>query len=516
MSSKYFRNLFFVLIVLLAVTARADVRLPQIFGDGMLLQRDKPIAVWGWADPNEKVLVSFSDHTVATVTDELGRWRIALPALSADSTSRDLSVRGKNTVTLREVVVGDVWFCSGQSNMSISVGHFVAVPEVKQDIAAAKYPLIRHFGVKENFADEIQDDVSGTWLTCSPQTVSQFCAVGFYFARKVHAESGIPIGIVRSAKGSTSIEMWLSQEMLLNTPVFESYAVKMRESLARWERSKVAALQNNIPANSPDFPPFPFGEKVRSPRCVTLHNGMIAPLVNLTIRGILWYQGEGNAGDAMVAQAYLAKQQALIRELRKTFGDEALPFYYVQLPAYRDASEVPAGGGSWPMLRESQRKCLSTPHTGMAVTIDIGDANDIHPTNKVDVGERIARWALKNEYGKKDLVTSGPLFRDLQIRGDKARVHFESTSSRLMIGTKKGRSPVVEDKQGKLQGFAVAGADRKWHWAQATIDGETVVVHSPEVTDPVAVRYAFSANPTGANLYNDSGLPASPFRSDDW
>lgn len=514
------RTVVSVLVALFAVlcagSTRADVRLAQIFGDGLVLQRDKPAAVWGWADAGEKVTVSFAGHEASTSADGDGRWRVTLPALAAAGTARELIVRGKNVVTLRDVVVGDVWLCSGQSNMSISVGHFFAVPEVKQDMSVAKYPLIRHFGVQEHFADEIQDDVSGKWLICSPQTASQFCAVGFYFARKVQAETGIPIGLVRSAKGSTTIELWLSQATLLGTPELEPFAAKMRDSLSQWEREKAVALKNGLNVDSPAFPPFPFGEQVRRPRCVTLHNGMIAPLANLSLRGVLWYQGEGNAGDVVAAQQYLVKQQALIGELRQLFHDEKLPFYFVQLPAYRAATDDPAGGDAWSYLRESQRQCLTTPHTGMAVTVDIGDAEDIHPTNKADVGERLAAWALKNEYGKQDVTPGGPLYRELSIAGNKARLHFDSVGAGLMIGTKAGRLPVVEDRNGQLQRFAVAGKDRQWHWGEATLDGDTVVVHSPAVTAPVAVRYAFSANPAGANLYNRNGFPASPFRTDDW
>jgi sialate O-acetylesterase len=499
-----------------AAVTRAAVRLPNLFSDDMVLQRDKPNTVWGWADAGESVAVTFAGRTATTVADAAGRWQLDLPALPADRTEQELEVRGTNVITLRRVLVGDVWLCSGQSNMSISVGHFFAVPEVKQDLATAKYPLIRHFGVKEHFADQVQDDVAGKWSACTPQTASQFCAVGFYFARKVHAATGVPIGLVRSAKGSTTIELWISQATLLNTPQLEPFAVKMRDALSLWDRNKAVALRNGIQADSPEFPPFPFGEKVRRPRCVTLHNGMIAPLTNFGLRGVLWYQGEGNAGDVVEAQQYAATQHALIAELRRLFRNESLPFYFVQLPAYRAATDEPAGGDAWSMLRESQRTCLSLPHTGMAVAVDIGDADDIHPTNKADVGERLAAWALRNEYGQADTMSSGPLFRRLSFEGNAVRVHVDSVGAGLMVGRKEGRAPVVEDRNAKLQRFAVAGADRQWHWAEATIDGETVLVQSPAVAAPIAVRYAFSANPAGANLYNRSGLPASPFRSDDW
>lgn len=502
-------------VLLASHAARGDVRLPRIFGDRMVLQRDKPIAVWGWADPGEVVTVTFAERSTTATANNEGRWHLELPPYATDRASRELIVHGKNAVTLRDVVVGDVWLCSGQSNMSISAGHFFAVPEVKQDLAAAQFPLVRHFGVQEHFADAIQSDVEGKWLTCTPQTASQFCAVGFYFARKIHAETGVPIGLIRAAKGSTTIELWLSQATLLNTPSLDPFAVRMRESLVVWEREKTAAAARGLLPGSAEYPPFPFGERVRRPRCVTLYNGMIAPLAGLALRGVLWYQGEGNAADVNSAQHYFAAQRELIEERRRLFRDKTLPFYFVQLPAYRAPTDDPAGGDAWSHLRESQRRCLGVPNTGMAVALDVGDADDIHPTNKTDVGERLALWALRQEYGKA-FVPSGPLFRKLSIEGDRVRLHFDWVGEGLMVGKKSGRAPAVEDSSAQLNRFAVAGVDQNWHWARAAIDGETVVVRSAEVAQPVAVRYAFSANPDGANLYNRAGLPASPFRTDDW
>lgn len=513
---KHLMWLIAILWVAACTVTNAAVRPHALFSDHMILQRGRPVAVRGWADPGEEVAVEFAGHSVRTKADAKGRWLATLPPLEASSDPRDMTVRGSNTVTIRDVLVGDVWLCTGQSNMAISVGHYSRVPDVKEDLAAARLPLVRQFGVTENFAETLQDDVKGDWIVCTPQLASRFCAVGFYFARDVHAETKVPIGIIRSAKGSTGIEMWLSQETLMSLPGDEKLAGQMRESLAAWERDKAAAEAAGKKPGDADFPPFPFGEKVRRPRCSTLHNGMIAPLAGHAIRGILWYQGEGNAGDAQASRQYSVRLRALIRDWRALFGDESLPFYFVQLPAFQKPTDDPAANDSWARMREAQRRCLDVPHTGMAVTIDIGEADDIHPRNKADVGGRLARLALRDVYGRRDPGAGGPSFRELTIEGDKARLSFDGIGAGLMVGRKEGRAAVVEDAGAPLRRFAVAGSDKKWHWAEATIDGETVVVRAAEVPKPVAVRYAFATNPEGANLYNRDGIPASPFRTDDW
>jgi len=518
-SSRSTRRVAILACVVLAAAPagelQADVRLPALFADHAVLQRDRPLPVWGWADPGEKVSVTLGTETGEAVAGKDGRWQVTLKPQPVAKTALTLTVAGKNTVVVKDVLLGDVWLCSGQSNMSISLGGFLAAPGVKDDIATADFPLIRQFGVLEHFADAPQTDVKGEWLACGPRTAGRVSAVAFYFARKVHAETGVPIGILRSAKGSTRIECWLAEDSLLNTKELEPFARTMRESLAQWGRDKAAAVRSGVKPDAPEFPPYPFGEKVRRPRCVTLHNGMIAPLAPVALRGVIWYQGEGNAGDPKTAQEYTIRLQTLVRDWRRMFGDGELPVYLVQLPAYREPTDSPAGGDAWAHLRESQRKCLALPHTGLAVTIDIGEADDIHPKNKFDVGDRLARLALADVYGKK-LERSGPLVRGLKIDGNKAVVEFDHVGSGLMVGRKDGRKPAEEVKDGRLARFAVAGKDRKWYWAEAKIVRDTVVCTHPDVPNPVAVRYAFSANPTGTNLYNRDGLPASPFRTDDW
>ena len=504
-------------VLALTSVALAEVRLAAIFSDHVVLQRDRPLPVWGWASPGEKVTVSLGAQKADATADATGRWMVKLAPQPVSKSALTLSVAGTNTLEVKDVLLGDVWLCSGQSNMDMALGGC----NVPEDIKAADLPQIRHFRTEYNFASMPATDVKGRWSVCSPGSAGSFSAVGFYFARKVQAETGVPIGLLTNAVGGTNIELWISQETLLGTPALAPYAKLMRESLAAYQqqlgdslpsiedwlgRSKAAQKAGQeIPA-PPKWPEFPFGEKVARPRCVTLHNGHIAPLVPMAMRGVVWYQGENNADGNL----YVEKTQAMVSDWRKWFGDPELPFYAVQLAGFLKANDNPADVG-WGAIRDAQRRCLAIPHTGMASALDIGDADDIHPKNKADVGERLALWALANNYGKSDVVASGPLFREMKIEEGKARISFDFIGGGLMTGRKTGRAPTVEDKGAKLKRFAIAGADKQWRWAEAVIDGDSVVVSSPEVAAPVAVRYAYSSNPEGANLYNRAGLPASPF-----
>ena len=515
-----------VAVVLTSGSVHADVKLPALFADHAVFQRDVPLPVWGSAEPGEKVSVTLGKASGETVTAKDGRWQVTLKAQPMSRTPLTLTVAGKNTITIKDVLLGDVWLCGGQSNMEWGLGGC----DAPEDIRSADFPLVRQFGVELHFATTPQKDVKGRWAVCSPQSAAGFTAVGFYFARRVHQETGVPIGLLRSCVGGTNIELWMAQETLMNTPALVAYGKFMRDSLAQYQKDLAAsipaveawtaqarsAMKEGQPIPLPPaMPEFPFGEKMFRPRCVTLHNGMIAPLIPFAIRGVLWYQGENNAGNAADGAQYLEKKRAMLNDWRKWFGTPTTPFYFVQLAAWQKPSNDPAGGDGWAYIRDAQRKCLTLPHTGMAVATDIGDADDIHPKNKADVGDRLARWALVNEYGK-SIVPSGPLYKQLKIEGDKVVVSFDHVGVGLMVGSKMGRKPVEEVKDGKLARFAIAGKDKKWVWADAIIVGNTVVCSHPDVPNPVAVRYGFTMNPAGANLYNRDGFPASPFRSDDW
>lgn len=509
---------------LLSASASADVRLAPIFTNDMVVQRDRPIRVWGRAEPGEAVSVTLGGVTAETKADAKGHWLAELPA-RADGADLELAVKGKgNPVVLKNVVVGDVWLCSGQSNMEWNMSQSDAADDVK----AADIPKIRCIKVNHVMSGVPEDDLpaAGPWRTCTPQTAGGFTAVGFYFARDVVAKTGVPVGLLDDNWGGTPIEPWVAPEGMELVPEFAS-VLKNREAaheaflkslpgkldeMDRWvaaARAAVAAGERLPPALA--MPAHPNANGWSS-----MYHAMIHPLARFPIKGFLWYQGESNGGEG---ESYRQKMQALVRGWRKVWHDDDLPFYFVQLASFQNPTDDPAGGDGWAKLRESQRKSLTIPKTGMAVitdTVPLAAAGDIHPRNKFDVGTRLARWALHHDYGKKEIVPSGPLFKSLAVEGGKARVRFDHVAGGLMVGAKNGREPAVEDKAGKLKRFAVAGADRKWRWADAVIDGDVVVVSSPEVQEPVAVRYAFSMNPDGANLYNREGLPASPFRTDDW
>jgi sialate O-acetylesterase len=521
-------TIWFTLLCALTIPQflQADIRLPKIFSDHAIIQRDQELTVWGWADPGESVAVAFGAEKSQTVADEAGRWAVKLAPQPVSASPLRMIVEGKNRIEFRDILLGDVWLCSGQSNMEFPLG----ACDASEDIQAASLPLIRQFGVELNFAQTLQTDVRGQWTICSPQTAAGLTAVGFYFARRVHAETGVPIGLLRSSVGGTNIECWMSQDTLLNTPELEPYAKIMRESLAdyqkelasalpeieAWTAASRAALQSGNPIPLPStWPEYPFGERRFRPRCVTLHNGMIAPLIPTSLKGVLWYQGENNAGGAFECEQYIAKKRAMISNWRDWFRNPELPFYFVQLASWQLPHDRADDADGWALFRDAQRRCLSIPGTGMAVATDIGDSQDIHPKNKFDVGERLARWALNRNYDMA-VEVSGPLFRELTIEGSVARISFHNTGRGLMIAEKSGRRGAEETRGSQLQRFAIAGSDRQWHWAEATIDGDTVKCTHPAVKSPVAVRYACSMNPAGANLYNRDGLPASPFRTDDW
>ncbi len=471
-------------------SALADVSVTNIFTDHMVLQRDIPCPVWGMAEAGEKVTVKLGLSQGTATAGADGKWSVKLPASKMNASAQELTISGKNTIVIKDVLVGDVWLCSGQSNMEWNLGSCNAA----EDIAAANLPNLRRIKFPHVSLNKPTTDVPGKWETCSPQNTAGFTAVGFYFARRVQKETGVPIGLLDDSWGGTRIEPWVPVEGFAAEPALSAILEKVKQ------RDAAAAA-------SPSTAPIGSGEPV------ALYNGMIYPVVPFGIKGALWYQGESNGGEG---DEYYSKMRALIGGWRKVWDQGDFPFYFVQLANFQKDSNTPQGGDGWAKLRQAQTKSLQIPHTGMAVIIDIGEAADIHPKNKFDVGERLALWALHHDYGKKDLVPSGPLFKAATVEGTKMRVSFDYADKGLIVGKKDGRKPVEAVAGGKLARFAIAGEDKKWVWADAVIDGNSVVVTSPEVPKPVAVRYAFTMNPEGANLYNKEGLPASPFRSDDW
>jgi len=510
--------------IVTASSATAEVRLPKIFTDNMVLQRDLPVRVWGWAYAGETVSVTLAGKNATTKADEKGQWSLELAALQTGE-NLELTVKGNNRLTLKNVVVGDIWVCSGQSNMEMDLGGCLGAAE---DIQAADLPKIRRIKIHHVQAAQpgVDAPTATPWQVCSPDTARGFTAVGFYFAREIQQKTGVPIGVVDNNWGGTPIEPWVATEGLELVaelkPAFtarqgaiKAFRAELPKALTQLE-GWIAQTRRNLADGTetglmPAMPTHPGGNGWSG-----MHNAMIHPFVRLPIKGALWYQGESNGGEG---ETYSDKMRALIGGWRKLWGQGDFPFYFVQLASFQNVTEDPAGGDGWAKLREAQRKSLSIPNTGMAVitdTVPLAEAGDIHPRNKYDVGLRLARWALGRDYGQKELEVSGPLFKALNIEGNKVRLVFDHIGSGLMVGKKEGRTAAIENKEGKLKRFAVAGADKKWHWAEAVIENDTVVVSSPEVTEPVAVRYAFQMNPDGANLYNRDGLPASPFRTDNW
>jgi len=505
-------------------SVHAAAKLPGFFTDNMVLQQGMPVPVWGTADKEEEVTVSFTEQVKVAKADENGRWEIRLDPLAASADGKDLCIKATNEIVFKNVVVGEVWICSGQSNMEFGVGGCL---NAKEEAAAADLPAIRHMKIGHINAATPQTDVKSQWAVCSPATASGFTAVGFFFGRKLHQELQVPVGLISTNWGGTRIEPWICPAGFRMTPELKEIADKIdacdpsnpagREA---WGKALVAVRAWTEEAEKamaggrviPEQPVLPaLGASHQEP--TKLYNGMIHPLIPYAIRGAIWYQGESNGGEGV---SYLHKMRALINGWRALWKQGDFPFYYVQLANYQKPTDDPAGGDGWAQLREAQRVALTIPNTGMAVTTDIGAAGDIHPRNKQDVGMRLALWALCKTYGKADLVYSGPLYKSHAVDGNTIRIEFDSAGSGLMVGKKDGLAPTQAVADGALKRFAIAGEDKKWVWADAKIDGATVVVSSDKVEKPVAVRYAFSMNPEGCNLYNQEGLPASPFRTDSW
>lgn len=655
----------FVVIAVLSFSSfelRADVRMPTIFGNHMVLQRDIKIPVWGWAESGEDVTVTLGDRSVKTKADANGNWRVDLEKASAKSEPQVLTVTGKNTLKFEDVLVGDVWICSGQSNMAMHVANCI---NSEAEVKSADLPQIRHFKVRNTMLPAAASDVNGNWEVASSATVSGWTAVGYFFGRELHKHLKIPIGLINTSWGGTRVEAWISREVLATLPGTEgdlkqldgmnnnfdkiqeeqkknseSFLVEYRKLEAletdeahlkkysdpalddstwkeidtpmNWEVAGHPGLDGEVwyrrtvdipagwagrdlalelgPIDEIDTSYFN-GEKVggmgtikpletrfwSQPRHYTvpgrlvkegkaviamrivdqmgqggpwggeakdmflspadakgdlqsrismagkwrhyvafalpnkpgdpsnpntasvLYNGMINGLIPYAIKGGIWYQGESNAGNAY---EYRVRFPAMINDWRARWKQGDFPFFWVQLANFMKAPEKPENT-NWPVVRESQNKTLSLPNTGTALAIDIGDAKDIHPKNKQEVGRRLALAAEKVAYGE-TLVYAGPTYKSMTVEGDAIRIRFDNIGGGLEV------------KGGELKHFALAEAGKNFVWAKAKIDGDSIVVQADGVKAPVAVRYAWANNPDGCNLYNKEGLPANPFRTDNW
>lgn len=493
-------------------TALAEAKLSALFGDNMVLQRDAKVPIWGTADPGEEVVVTLGEQRASGTADTQGRWKVEIGPLEAGGPF-EMSVAGKNKLAVRNVAVGEVWICSGQSNMEMAIGNspraWGGVFNAEQEIAAADYPMLRHFTVKKAVAGQPQADVQGGWAVASPQTAGEFSAVAYFFGREIHKALDVPVGLIDSSWGGTRAEAWTSASALAAEPElapivkdwqqklaeYPKLLEKYRQQLEEWNQAAQQAEAEGKPALSP--PQFPADPRSSSWRAGGFYNGMIAPLIPYAIRGAIWYQGESNADRAY---QYRKLFPVMIQDWRRAWDLGNFPFLFVQLASFIQEYSPKT---SWAELREAQLMTLSLPKTGMAVTVDIGDPYDIHPKNKQEVGHRLALAAEAIAYGK-DIVHSGPIYQSLSVENDKIRLRFKHVAGGLVA---KGGRP--------LKGFEIAGEDRKFFSADAKIDGETVVVRSENVPRPVAARYAWADYPQ-CNLFNRAGLPASPFRTDDW
>ena len=502
-----------VVILLLGSSARADVKLPGIFSDHMVLQRNVSVPVWGWAEPGEKITVSIAGQTRTTSADAAGNWKLKLGKLSAAS-PLTLTVAGRNTIVVQDVLIGEVWLGSGQSNMQLSVND---VTNAWQEKAAATFPQIRMFTVARHPATTPQTNCDGKWLVCAPETVGGFSAAAYFLGRELHQKLAVPVGLIHASWGGTPIETWTSMNRMEAKPELAPVLKNWQKTLHPYDEEKaqaeyVSTLENwtnnaaKLKAEGKTVPPPP--QKKGDPRLdknypANLFNGMISPIIPYAIRGAIWYQGENNAANDL-AKLYSIQLSLMINDWRQRWDQGHFPFAWVQLPNFhpRNTNTVETNYNGWCVVREGMLKTLAVKNTGMAITVDVGEANNIHPKNKQAVGHRLALWALAKVYGM-DIPYSGPLPDGKKIKRDKIILSFKHTDGGLVASG------------GELKGFAIAGEDHHWVAASARIDGNKVIVSSPEVKSPKAVRYAWAANPD-CNLFNGAGLPASPFRTDDW
>lgn len=500
-------------LVLGAVLCRAEVRLPNVFGSHMVVQQQKPLAVWGWAQPNETVTVEIGNESRKAQANERGEWKVELPAMKAGG-PHALTISSSSVVRFEDVMVGEVWLCSGQSNMEMGIG---AVRDGPKEIAAANYPAIRLLMITNRWTPEPRTDVEATWQVCSPQTVAAggwggFSAAAYFFGRELHQKLKVAVGLIDASWGGTRIEPWTPPEGFAAVPALKeeyqrlqfgdprtpAHQKRLQEVLQDTEGWLAAAKQALAQhTNPPPMPTYP--EELLPPHQLqhrtALYNGMIHPLRRFALRGAIWYQGESNVGEGML---YAERMRALVGGWREVWGDNDLAFYFVQIAPYTYQGKSAAVAELW----EAQAAAQAIPNSGMVVINDIGDLKDIHPANKQEVGRRLALWALAKTYGQKDLVHTGPSFKAMNIEGDKIRLTFDNAGSGLASRDGKPLTwfEIIDAEEG---GFVKADAQ---------IDGPTVVLSAPEAKHPAAMRFAWDmlAEP---NLMNAEGLPAGAFRA---
>jgi sialate O-acetylesterase len=452
------------IVILLTLPSFGQIRLPSVIGDNMVLQQNSDAAVWGWGEPGSEIKVtgSWNNDTVKTKISNHSFWSVKLktPAAGGPFT---VNIRSNDEMTLKNVMIGEVWICSGQSNMEWSADHNLM--NAKEEIKNASYPNIRLFHVKKVASETPQENCFGTWEECSPSTMHSFSSVGYFFARHLNQNLNIPIGIIEVAWGGTPAEVWTRADLVESDPLLKSSAEKLI-TYDWWPKKPGVA-----------------------------YNAMIAPLIPFNIAGAIWYQGEGNTINY---ESYRKLMGTLINNWRSDFGKE-FPFYYVQIAPYAYGTGTKAA-----MIREMQMLTLEVPKTGMVVVSDlVDDIKNIHPMNKQDVGKRLANWALGDTYGVKGIAYKHPIYESMKLEKSKVRISFLNVPNGL----------VMQDDE--LKHFEIAGADKVFVPAIAKIDGNTVLVSAKGIKTPEAVRFSFSNDAMG-NLFSKEGLPVAPFRTDKW
>lgn len=501
------------LLASMAFASQAEVKLPAIIGDNMVLQQKQANPIWGWDTPGTEVTVTFAGQTKTAKAGADGKWTVKLDAVPANAKPATISIKGSSAKEVKNVLVGEVWICSGQSNMQFSVA---SNWDADLEIATAKYPNIRLISVPQVGTQEPQKDFKGEWKECSPETVGNFSAVGYFYGRILHNMLNVPVGLINDAWGGSAAEAWVRRDVLEKDPRFKGLIAswvqrekdlasdKAKQSydkaLATWKEKQEAAKKagDAFATRAPQSPLQILGGNARPGN---IYNGVLLPTIGYGIKGVIWYQGESNAGRAY-EYGYLFP--LMIEHWRQEWKQGDFPFYWVQLADYMDEVTTPVES-SWAELRESQTKTQSAvKNGGQAVIIDLGESNDIHPKNKRDVAERLARIALVKDYGFK-LPYRSPEYKAVEIKGNKAVITLDTFGSSL-------RTVDVSE----VKGVAICGEDQKWVWATAKITGkDKLEVSAPTVAKLVAVRYAWANNPV-CNLFSVEGLPVTPFRTDDF
>ena len=521
-----------LILIFFTSTISAENLIPKIFSDNMVLQRNMEVPIWGWTKPGSKVSVNFAGQVKRVTAGKDGKWFLKLDKMTASKAPKDMKIDAAGKVKIiKNILIGEVWLCSGQSNMQEhlancskpSIGkQYRSIPwAIKKEMNNASDPLLRQIAIGRVCSPfKGAKDVTGKWIESQPKANAFFSGVGYFFAKELRKKLDVPVGLVVAAWGATRIQPWIPKNAFNTDPKMQEYynliSGQKQKLQNNFDHSKVKKFEESLkkitdPAKRKIFEKKRPKEPIMSKELpATIYNGMIHPIIPYAIKGTIWYQGESNRKH--YADEYGKHFSAMIKSWRQNWGQGDFPFYFVQLASFRKPSSKPLENDTSATICNQQRLTLSVKNTGMAVANDIGEIEDIHPRNKIDVGKRLSLWALAKDYGFKEVVYSGPLYKSSKFTGQKVIVSFDHAGAGLMTGEKHLLKPTVEVKGKPLRGFQICGADRKWKWAEAKIiSKDSVEVFHPGIKKPIEVRYAWAENPAESNLYNSEGLPTSVF-----